>query len=391
MKVKCLGCGAEIELTDDTEHVQCPECDTVCEKPKNEDPTNMELKHLNLKWNKKAFTEDAEFYHFKGYASTFGNEDLGGDVVLPGCFLASLKTRMPKLCEQHDIRSPRGVFDFVQEDEKGLYVEGRIPKGNSKCNDLAVLVKCGAIDSMSIGFTTDECEIDAKNNIRYLKAVTLYEISFVTLPMNERAKIDEIKSAIPFQNLPLADKDVAWDSTKAIGRMRKFCGAEDAPNEKYKKAFCWVDDENSDTFGAYKLPIADIVDGSMKAIPRAIFAAASVLQGGRGGVNIPEVDKTKIKAHISKYYKKLDMVAPWDSDNGKSQDLIDSIENMKDVNEFLRSKGLSNIERTGIIAKIKQIKEDRNGESEEIIPCNTEELKSLSSGLSALKNVIQNF
>ena len=40
--------------------------------------------------------------------------------------------------------------------------------------------------------------------------------------------------AVPaFQNLPLADRDRAWDGDSAEKRVRRWAGAEDGPNAKY--------------------------------------------------------------------------------------------------------------------------------------------------------------
>ena len=43
----------------------------------------------------------------------------------------------------------------------------------------------------------------------------------------------------------------------------------------------------TDNFTAYKLLIADVVDGRLVAVPRGIMAAANVMQGGRAGVDLP--------------------------------------------------------------------------------------------------------
>jgi len=96
-----------------------------------------------------------------------------------------------------------------------------------------------------------------------------------------------------------------------------WSGAIEEPNAKYKSAFFYYG-ENSDNFTAYKLQFADIVDGRLVAVPRAIFAVAAVLQGARGGVNIPDSDKIKIKAKVAAYYAKMrkefndsSIVVPW--------------------------------------------------------------------------------
>jgi HK97 family phage prohead protease len=344
---------------------------------------NFLTKQFVMKFDEKAFTEDNDYFYFKGYASVFGNIDLGGDVVMQGAFTQTLQERMPKLCYQHDIKDPIGVIIKCSEDSKGLYIEAKMPKANRHCMDIASLIKCGAIDSMSIGYAT--VDSDLINGVRYLKELKLYEISPVTLAMNEQARIDQ-KSVISFQNLDLADKSTAWNASAAIKRLQDFCKE---PNDMYMKGFLWVDKTKSKSFEAYQLPIADIVDGKMLAIPRAIYAAAGVLQGTKSGIDIPSTDIDGIKMNLSKYYSKLEIVAPWDDDNAKSQAMIDAIETVKDVNEFLRTRGLNNIERTGIIAKIKSVAEESRNEKEmEEVQRNAEVFKSLTQSLTNLKAMI---
>ncbi len=119
-------------------------------------------------------------------------------------------------------------------------------------------------------------------------------------------------AATTFQDLPLADRDRAWDGDAAEKRVRAWADAEDEPNAKYRDAHAWYDADNKDNFTAYKLLIADVVDGRLKAVPRGVMAAAGVMQGARGGVDIPAEDVDRVKSHLAKYYKKMDDTAPWD-------------------------------------------------------------------------------
>ena len=49
--------------------------------------------------------------------------------------------------------------------------------------------------------------------------------------------------------------------------MRKWAAAEDAPNDKYRPAHDWYDNDNKDNFSAYKLLIADALDGRLLVAP----------------------------------------------------------------------------------------------------------------------------
>jgi hypothetical protein len=117
-----------------------------------------------------------------------------------------------------------------------------------------------------------------------------------------------------FQDLPLADRDREWDGDAAEKRVRKLAGAQDEPNERYRDAHVWYDADKKDNFTAYKLLIADVVGGKLVAVPRGVMAAAAVMQGSRGGVDLPGKDVDRVKSHLAKYYKKMGEDAPWERD-----------------------------------------------------------------------------
>ena len=115
-----------------------------------------------------------------------------------------------------------------------------------------------------------------------------------------------------FQDLPLADRDRSWDGDAAEKRVRKWADAEDEPDAKYRDAHVWYDADEKDEFGAYKLLIADVIDGRLKAVPRGVMAAGNVMQGARGGVDLPGKDVDRVKSHLAKYYEKMGETAPWE-------------------------------------------------------------------------------
>lgn len=119
-------------------------------------------------------------------------------------------------------------------------------------------------------------------------------------------------SVVSFQDLPLAERERRWDGAAANTRVRSWAGAEQAPNAKYRKAFVWYDGDARDKFTAYKLQIADIVGGELKAVPRGVFIAAAVMQGSRGGVDLPRKDIGRVKSHLARYYRKLGDEPPWE-------------------------------------------------------------------------------
>ncbi|MFI6905884.1 hypothetical protein ACIBKY_31785 [Nonomuraea sp. NPDC050394] len=115
-----------------------------------------------------------------------------------------------------------------------------------------------------------------------------------------------------FQDLPLADRGREWDSAAADKRVREWAGIDDKPNDAYKRAFVWYDGDDAGEFGAYKLPIADVVNGELKAVPRAVMSAGGILDGARGGVKLPRDEIGRVRDHLAKYYAKMDERAPWE-------------------------------------------------------------------------------
>jgi hypothetical protein len=115
-----------------------------------------------------------------------------------------------------------------------------------------------------------------------------------------------------FQDFDLADADREWDGDAADKRVRKWANAADEPNQKYRDAHVWYDAEKKENFTAYKLLIADVINGEIRAVPRGFMAAAAVMQGSRGGVDLPAKDVDRVKSHLAKYYDKLGESAPWE-------------------------------------------------------------------------------
>jgi hypothetical protein len=116
----------------------------------------------------------------------------------------------------------------------------------------------------------------------------------------------------PFQDLPLADRDREWDGAAAEKRVRRWAAAEDEPNDRYRSAHVWYDREKKHNFTAYKLLICDVVDGRLRAVPRGVMAAAAVIQGSRGGVDLPHSDIARVRSHLAKYYRTMNEKPPWE-------------------------------------------------------------------------------
>ena len=145
--------------------------------------------------------DDEKKGQFEGYASVFGNKDLGNDVVVQGAFEKSLRNKDPKRVKmlfQHDTKTPIGIYTDIREDRKGLYVKGQLAMQTQKGKEVYELMKMGAIDGLSVGYRVDAkgYSYDERGKKRLLREVDLMEISAVTFPMNTRARIRSVKSEV---------------------------------------------------------------------------------------------------------------------------------------------------------------------------------------------------
>jgi hypothetical protein len=119
-------------------------------------------------------------------------------------------------------------------------------------------------------------------------------------------------SVTAFKDLPLADRDRSWDGDAAEKRVRKWAKAQEEPNEKYRDAHVWYDSGQKDNFTAYKLLIADVIDGKLEVVPRGVMAAGAIMNGARGGIDLPKADIDRVTSHLAKYYKKMGDTPPWE-------------------------------------------------------------------------------
>ena len=264
----------------------------------------------------------------EGYASTW-DRDEDGDVIVRGAFAKTIRERVPagkvKLLDSHrwDASHVIGTVTEAREEDRGLWIKAAF-SSTAEAQAIRQKVLEGHLNSFSIGFEIirDEIQKDEEGNwTRFIYEVKLYEVSIVPFPANENAVILGAKSVVPYQDLPLADRDRAWDGDAAIQRVRRWASSDGSGNKdtidwaRYRRAFVWYDAEDAENFGSYKLPIADIVDGQLRAVPRAIFAAAAAVQGARGGVDIPAEELPAVRRHLARYYRKMGETPPWEEDS----------------------------------------------------------------------------
>lgn len=133
---------------------------------------------------------------FSGYASVYDVVDHQNDKVQRGAFQKSLERQAsPKMLWQHDPAQPIGKWDKVQEDSRGLYVEGRLFLSIQKAQEAYTLLKENVLEGLSIGYNV--LQASRHKGHRLLEEVRLFEISLVTFPANPGARVLMVKRETP--------------------------------------------------------------------------------------------------------------------------------------------------------------------------------------------------
>ena len=159
----------------------------------------------DLSFEIKAVSDDGLF---SGYASVFDNVDSYGDIVRKGAFVESIgeweaKGKMPPILWNHDPSDPIGVYTKMQEDDKGLFVEGRLLIDDvPRAKQTHALMKAGVIDGLSIGYRVKEYLYNEDEEVTDLIKLSLREVSIVTFPANPETRIEAVKSRLDAGELP---------------------------------------------------------------------------------------------------------------------------------------------------------------------------------------------
>ena len=150
-----------------------------------------------FKFDVKEISDEGKF---DGYASTFGNIDLGNDIVAAGAFAKTIATNngVVPILDSHDPTAQIGWNEKAEEDRRGLKVFGALDLNIQKAKERHSLMRTakqlGAKMGLSIGYQTIKSEPhNSKPDIRVLKELNLLEYSVVTFPMNPKASVTRVK------------------------------------------------------------------------------------------------------------------------------------------------------------------------------------------------------
>lgn len=322
----------------------------------------------------------------RGVASVMGVRDLDDDVIMPGAFKGALREfRRTGFVANSHIWSWNNIIAMptdARENGNQLVVEATwhsTPLAQEARTVAMERIERGLAVGLSIGFSFQEQDqetfpngqqlvesalargyspdlIDiaglkgARGAVRAIYRIrSLYEFSLVPVPANPLAAATDVKAVAPFRGaIPLAERDRDWSAPDAIARIRRWAGGDQIDWDSYVRAFFWFDAENREAFGSYKLPYCDIIGGELHAIPRAIFAVAGVLEGARGGTDIPENEQARIRTVVSRWYDRMrqefgddSIIAPWERDAKSLRERAAVILTATDVEVTLAKLGVT--------------------------------------------------
>lgn len=173
---------------------------------------------------------------FDLYAAVFSNVDRQDEVINPGAF-----TNLPEfiadgvILTEHNLRSlPVGLIESAVQDAKGLRVRGRFhstPEAQACRTVVMERMAAGKGVKCSIGYKTDDFayeKLDGKTVCR-LKAVRVYEASFVNLPANPQAGVNSAKSIE-------ADMPDEYEKPSLIEAVKEWLGLATKKGRSISKA-----------------------------------------------------------------------------------------------------------------------------------------------------------
>lgn len=154
----------------------------------------------------KSLSDDGRF---SGYGSVFSTIDQGKDIVEPGAYEKSLKRwaangRQVPVLWQHKTDEPIGSHPNLSEDDHGLLTtDAELWIEDAPYARIAHKgMKTKTITGMSIGYRVKRAEYDKKADANRLIELDLVELSVVTNPMHDDARVASVKSMLEAGALP---------------------------------------------------------------------------------------------------------------------------------------------------------------------------------------------
>ena len=103
-----------------------------------------------------------------------------------------------------------------------------------------------------------------------------------------------------------------------------------------------------------------MIDGELKAMPRALFLASSSIKGNGHSIGMKDSELKEVKENIEKYFLKMEKKSPFQQ---SFSPFIDKFEHVKDLSDFMKSWGFSNNETNSLISSVKRISRNESSKA----------------------------
>ena len=309
------------------------------------------------------------------------SEDRDGDIIKADGWIVDNYLKNPVVLFAHkydELPVARAEKVWVEDGKLKATARFASEKENPLAENVYQLYKNGYMNAVSVGFIPVEFE-EKDEGYEFTKQ-ELLEFSCVPVPANPEALISlavkgmkkekkaketkEAKGVITYgqahpDGTPKAPEDEEWDAAAEV---------REAEVEDLKVMCAWVDSENADVKGAYKLPHHK-ASGQHAVVWRGVAAAMAALMGARGGVDIPEDDRRGVYNHLSRHYEEFDKEPP----EFQSYNVEDDIELLSLLESCYKPKELTNEQNNEIKESANKDVED----SEEKEEMSEEEIRNL--------------
>lgn len=278
------------------------------------------------------------------------DKDRDGDVIKADGWIVDNYLKNPVVLFAHkydELPVARAEKVWVEDGKLKATARFATEKENPLAENVYQLYKNGYMNAVSVGFIPVEYE-EKEEGYEFTKQ-ELLEFSCVPVPANPEALISlavkgmkkeketketkEAKGVITYgqahpDGTPKAPEDEEWDAAAEV---------REAEVEDLKVMCAWVDSENADVKGAYKLPHHK-ASGQHAVVWRGVAAAMAALMGARGGVDIPDGDRRGVYNHLVKHYEEFDKEPP----EFRSYNVDDDIELLSLLESCYKPKELTN-------------------------------------------------
>jgi hypothetical protein len=249
---------------------------------------------------------------FRAVFATLNVVDKDDDLTLPGAFG---EQRVPVGAYGHSSwhgELPVGKGRIFEEGEEAI-VEGRFFLDTDLGKNTYRTIKAmGDLQEWSYALPEIDYEMREENGrrIRVLKKIKVGEVSPVLLGAGENTRTLDIKSGLKraISSHSTSTDDGAWDAGANEKRVRK-----DESISYYRRIYAWQDPDgevgNKSTYKfIHHFVSADGDPGA--ASTRACSNGIAVLNGARGGTNIPDADRQGVWRHLAKHLRDADKEPP---------------------------------------------------------------------------------